>query len=96
MFNVAIDMDVGEVGVSTTNFRGHTVDELTDMCLDHIMIVSKNAPPAIRDQAFEFKETIRGVVKHYMTQAVKSDRTTLYNMMAQEGHEDIAKAILKI
>ena len=55
MFNVAIDMDVGKVGVNTTNFRGHTVDELTDMCLDHIMIVSKNAPPVIRDQAFEFK-----------------------------------------
>ncbi|MBC42664.1 MAG: hypothetical protein CML19_10605 [Pusillimonas sp.] len=95
MFDVSVDMNVGHVDISTTHYRGHSVDDLTDMCLDHIMTVSKNAPPAIRDQAFVYKERIRSVIKHYMTQAVKSDRTTLYNKMTQEGHEDIAKAILK-
>ena len=43
------------VDVVTTDNRGLTPEEITIMCLDKIISVSDNAPPAIKDQAQAFR-----------------------------------------
>tara|TARA_R100000900_G_scaffold131738_1_gene108007 strand:+ start:84 stop:377 length:294 start_codon:yes stop_codon:yes gene_type:complete len=83
-----------KIGVATTINRGHTPAEVAKMCADKLVSVSDNAPPPIKEQANAFKKDILNVVEHYMIQAIKSDRVTLYNRMKQAGHEQLAKAIL--
>ena len=95
MFSVITEIPSDfKVGVATTINRGHTPAEVAKMCADKLVSVSDNAPPPIKDQANAFKKYILNVVEHYMRQAIKSDRVTLYNKFKEAGHEELAKAIL--
>jgi hypothetical protein len=69
--------ELGDVMVMTTDNRGHSVDEITELLLRRIISVADTAPPAIRAQAVEFQDSLRKLIHHYMTEAVKSDRVTL-------------------
>ena len=40
-----------KVEVATTNNRGSTPEEVAQRCVNKIVGISENAPPAIRDQA---------------------------------------------
>ena len=67
MFNGS--SDVGSVMVMATEGRGFTPEEVAERALDKIIYVGSNAHPAIRDQAEAFKDSIRGVLVHYMHEA---------------------------
>jgi len=88
-------MDLGDfkVEVHTTQYRGHTPEEIANFALEKIMYVSKDASPLIRDQAEAFKEHIRAVLVQYLKQAVKSDRTTLANKLREAGHSELIKLL---
>lgn len=88
-------MDLGDfkVEVHTTQYRGHTPEEIANFALEKIMYVSKNANPLIREQAEAFKEHIRAVLVQYLKQAVKSDRTTLANKLREAGHSELIKLL---
>jgi hypothetical protein len=55
--------------------------------------ISETTHPAIRDQAVAFKGTIEKLVTEYLKQAVRSDRTTVYNALQQAGQPELAKLI---
>lgn len=84
------------VKISTTENRGHSVDEIVEMCLDRIIHVSETAPTGIREQALAYKNNLRPVLQFYMKKAVQSDRTTLYNELTRHGLEDAAKIIRRL
>jgi len=88
-------MDLGDfkVEVHTTQYRGHTPEEIANFALEKIMYVSKDANPLIREQAEAFKEHIRAVLVQYLKQAVKSDRTTLANRLREAGHSELIKLL---
>jgi len=86
---------LGNVSVMTTNNRGHSVDEITDLLLRRIINVSDTAPPAIRAQALEFQDILRKVIHHYMVEAVRSDRLTLAGMLRPEA-QHISEIILSL
>lgn len=88
-------MDLGDfkVEVHTTQYRGHTPEEIANFALEKIMYVSKDANPLIREQAEAFKEHIRAVLVQYLKQAVKSDRTTLANKLREAGHSELIKLL---
>ena len=67
------------VGVHTTQDRGHTPEEVAQRCVDRIISIGDETHPLIRDQARAFKEQMVKLVAHYMREAIKSDRTTVYN-----------------
>jgi len=96
MSYVPFDISVGSVEVKTTNNRGFTSDEVAELCVDRLMIVSNDAPPAIRDQAIAHKERMRAVIAVYMKQAIQSDRTTVYNAINDAGHKKLAEYIRKM
>jgi len=83
------------VMVQTTSGRGFTVDEIADRCMERLMLVSRDAPPAIRDQAVAFKDSMRQAVVYFMAEAVKSDRTSIYNILMNNGQPEAANLILK-
>lgn len=85
-----------KVDVATTNHRGFTPEEVAQRCADKIVQVSDTAHPAIRDQARAFKTDVAKIITLYMYEAVKSDRTTLYNALVDAGHPKLAEMIRRL
>jgi hypothetical protein len=84
-----ISGNVGNVMVMTTEDRGFTPEEIAERALDKIIYVGSGAHPAIRDQAEAFKDSIRGVLVHYMHEAVRSHNVTLVNKFKQAGYPEL-------
>lgn len=82
--------------VNTTKGRGFTPEELSEQCVQKLISVSDTAPPAIRDQARAFSKHIETLVAYYMRQAIRSDRTTVYNTLKDAGHPDLAELIRRL
>ena len=84
---------VGTAKVVTTQNTGLTVDYWTDRLLDRIIYVGTDFPSPIQEQALAYKAQIRFVIRHFLVNAIKSDRTTLYNLFTQQGHGDMAEIL---
>jgi hypothetical protein len=84
------------VSVSTTNNRGHTPEEVAKWCVDKLVFVSASAPPEIRDQAEAYRDRVEKIVAHYMKEAIKSDRTTVYNAIKDAGHPSLAEHVRRM
>jgi len=94
-----LNLDVGEepiVAVHTTDGRGFTPDEVAERCVEKLISVSDTAHPAIRDQARAFQKHMEKVVAYYMREAIRSDRTTVYNALNDAGHPELADAIRRL
>ena len=98
MFNLDINVPKDEpvVGVRTTNHRGFTPDELAEQCMEKVISVSDNAHPGIRDQARAFSKHIEKLIAFYMREAVRSDRTTVYNALVDSGNPKLAELIRRL
>jgi hypothetical protein len=96
MFKLAVDSTIGDVVVKTTENRGLSPEELAERAVDQIVSVSDSVDPIVRQQAEAFKNRIYHVVLGIIKQAVKSDRTTLYNEFIQQGHSDIADILRRL
>jgi len=83
----------GDVLVRSTQGRGFTPEEIADMALDRIIYVSGNAPPAIADQAVAYRENIRKVLVHYLSEAVRSHNVTLVSKFKQAGYPELVKIL---
>lgn len=86
----------GDVRAYTTQGRGLNVEEIADMALRRLVHIADTAPPELREQAFQFKANIRRLLIEYMHQAIKSDRTTLYNNLKGSGFPEVAEIVLKL
>ena len=84
------------VGVHTTHDSGHTPEEVAQRCVDKIISIGEETHPLIRDQARAFKEQMVKVVAHYMKEAIKSDRTTVYNELKNAGQPQLAELIRRL
>jgi|TARA_R110002124_G_scaffold49020_1_gene144174 hypothetical protein len=82
-----------KVEVVTTQNRGHTPEEVAELCINKIVGISTTADPIIRQQAEAFKTQIKQVIIHYMKQAIQSDRTTVYNALLDAGEPKLADLI---
>jgi hypothetical protein len=96
MIGTSVFGEVGSVTVRTTQNRGWTPEELADHAMERILAISESATPEVRAQAEAFRDNIHGVIVSALKQAVLSDRTTLYNLLAQQGHNDLAEIIRKL
>jgi deoxyxylulose-5-phosphate synthase len=97
MFKLNLDMtDTPVVTVQTTKGRGFTPDEVAERCVTKLISVADTAHPAIRDQAKAYKMHMEKVVAFYMREAIRSDRTTVYNALVDAGHPDLAEAIRRL
>lgn len=89
-------VQIGSVSAVTTSGKGFSVEHWADRALERIVYVAEGSDAIIKDQAMAFKESIRGVLIHYMKNAIKSDRTTLYNLFIQQGHTDMAEILRRL
>tara|TARA_Y100000004_G_scaffold194171_2_gene258193 strand:+ start:2572 stop:2856 length:285 start_codon:yes stop_codon:yes gene_type:complete len=94
MFELSTNIPL--VTVSTTENRGFTPEEVAQRCVAKIISVSDSAHPGIREQAKAFQEQIEGVVAFYMREAIRSDRTTVSNLLKETGYSELADAIRRL
>ena len=95
-FKLNVPQNESIVQVKTTDKRGFTPEELAERCAEKIISVSDTAHPGIRDQARAFRKHIETVIAFYMRQAIRSDRTTVYNALIDAGHPELADAIRRL
>lgn len=79
------------VDVKTTENRGFTPEEVAERCAERIISISETAPNELKAQAHAFKRDIIRLLSFYMREAIKSDRTNLYNMLLESGEKDLAE-----
>jgi hypothetical protein len=88
--------EIGNALVFTSNNGGHSPEQVAEMALNKIMQVSDTAPPVIRDQAFAHRERLKEVLVFYMSKMARSERTTIWALMKQQGHDDMAEIIRRL
>tara|TARA_R110000803_G_scaffold158314_3_gene222616 strand:+ start:719 stop:1009 length:291 start_codon:yes stop_codon:yes gene_type:complete len=88
--------EIGDALVFTSSNRGHSPEEMAEMALNKIMSVSETAPPVIRDQAFAHRQRLKEVLLFYMSKMCQSERTTIWALMKQQGHDDMAEIIRRL
>ncbi len=93
MFDVEVKANVGGVEVQTTSNRGMTPEEIATSAVNKIISISDDASPLIKMQAEAFRERVFHVIVTSINQGVKSDRTTLYNLLSNQGHRDMAEIL---
>ena len=98
MFKINLDVPQNEnlVDIRTTDGRGFNPDELAEQCVQKIISVSNDTHPAVRDQARAFSKHIEKLIAYYMRQAIRSDRTTVYNAINDAGHPELAELIRRL
>ena len=90
MLDVSASISVGNIEVLTTDNKGHSIEEVAQMAADRILYVADEAPSPIRDQAIEFKNSLKQTLIYYMRQAVEQDRATICAKLRQTGYSDLA------
>jgi len=73
--------------------KGHSPEQMAEMCVNRIVDISDTAHPVIREQARMFRRHMQEVVLSYMKKAVNSDRTTVYNALKEAGHPELAEMV---
>lgn len=96
MFKADGTGDIGTVNVITSDDGGHSPEQIADLALNKIMMVSENAPPVIRDQAIAHREKLREILIYYMNKMAQSERTTLWALFNKQGHGDMAEIIRRL
>ena len=97
MFTDSLSMGKNfSVQIQTTDNRGHTPEEVAERCVNKIIGVSANAHPAIREQAHAYRREMEKIIAIYMRQAIKSDRTTVYNAIKDSGNPKLAEYIRRM
>ena len=96
MFSLDSKTEVGNLGVTTTNNRGHTVEEVAEMATNRLVSISDTAPAPIRAQAHAFKEACKHIITYYMNEAVKNHVCTICNELEKQGQKDLANIIRRL
>ena len=96
MFRMAVESNIGDVVVKTTEHRGLSPEELAERAVEQIVSVSSSVDPVVRQQAEAFRSRIYHVVLGIIKQAIKSDRTTLINEFIQQGQSDTADILRRL
>ena len=95
MLGVNVSIEPGICEVHTTNHRGFTPEEIAGRAIGKIVSVAEGADPVVQEQAEAFKGRIFHVIVNACNDAIQSDRTTLLNLLTQQGHEDMADILRK-
>ena len=87
---------LGDLGVTTTDYRGHSIEEVAKMATDKLISVSDSAPDPIRLQAHAFKEKCQKVIVYYMQEAINNHMCTIGNQLEKQGQQDLANIIRRL
>ena len=90
------DFVLGNVGVTTTDGKGHDPEFWATQATKKICDVSANAPDHIKQQALAFQNQVYTVILYTIKNAIKSQNTTYANLLEKQGHSDMAKILKEL
>ena len=82
--------------VHTTSRRGFTPEELAERCADQIISISDSADPVLQQQAHAFRKQLVKTLIFYLKEAVRCDRTTVYNALNDAEQPQLAEMIRRL
>ena len=62
----SFEISIGDLGVQTTHYRGHTIEEVAEMATNKLISISNGADPAIKAQAHAFRDKCKIVIGFYI------------------------------
>ena len=96
MFSFESETQVGNLGVTTKDNRGHTIEEVAEMATNKIVSISDTAPAPIKAQAHAFKNACHKIIVYYMQEAVNNHMCTICNLLEKQGQKDLANIIRRL
>jgi len=87
---------LGSITVDTQQYRGHPPEYWAEKATERICGISENAAPHIKQQAEAFRLSIYNTILYYIKQSINSERCTMKNILAKQGHDDLAKILTEI
>ena len=96
MLELSATVQPGICEVHTTEYRGFTPEEIAERAVPKVVSVAESADPEVREQAEAFKNRLFNVIVNACNDAIRSDRTTLTNLLDQQGHQDMAAILRKL
>tara|TARA_R110000796_G_scaffold61047_1_gene141223 strand:- start:2795 stop:3085 length:291 start_codon:yes stop_codon:yes gene_type:complete len=96
MFDSDSATAIADPFVFTSTNRGHSPEEMAEMAMNKIMVVSDTAPPVIKEQALAHRDKLKAILISYMERMAQSERTTIWALLKQQGHEDMAEIIRRL
>ena len=84
------------ITVDTQQYRGHPPEYWAQKATERICGISENAAPHIKQQAEAFRLSIYNTILYYIKQSINSERCTMKNILAKQGHEDLANILTEI
>ena len=96
MISFETGVQVSSVNVMTSDEGGHTTEQIVDLAMDKILLVSDTAPPAIKEQAEVFQDNKRRVLYHYLELARKEERASIAHKMTKAGNGEMAELVRRI
>ena len=96
MFSFESETQVGNLGVTTKDNRGHTIEEVAEMATNKIVSISDTAPAPIKAQAHAFKNACHKIIVYCMQEAVNNHMCTICNLLENQGQKDLANIIRRL
>ena len=96
MIEIDTTSTLGSIGVSTTEYKGHTPEFWAERCTERICGISDSAEPHVRQQAEAYRLAIYSAILYYIKQAMNSQVVTMHNVLQQQGHKDLAKILQEL
>ena len=96
MIEVDTELKLGEIGVVTSQNRGHPPEFWAERCAARMCGISENADGHIRQQAEAFRLAIYSAILYHIKEAINSERCTMRNLLNAQGHEDLAKILKEL
>jgi|TARA_R110000823_G_scaffold261417_1_gene382124 hypothetical protein len=90
------EISIGDLGVQTTQNRGHTVEEIAEMATNKLISISDTADPMVKAQAHAFRDKCKMVITFYVQEGIKNHICTVCNQLEQQGHKDLANIIRRL
>ena len=96
MFSLNSETEVGTLGVTTTEHRGHTIEEVAMRAIEKVISISDTAPAPIKAQAHAFKNACHKIIVYYMQEAINNHMCTICNQLENQGQQDLANIIRRL
>mgnify|MGYP003133935029 FL=1 len=90
------EISIGDLGVQTTQNRGHTVEEIAEMATNKLISISDTADPMVKAQAHAFRDKCKMVITFYVQEGIKNHICTVCNKLEKQGHSDLANIIRRL
>ena len=90
------ELSIGDLGVTTTHNRGHSVEELAEMATNKLISISEDADPMVKAQAYAFRDKTKMVITYYVKEGIKNHICTVCNELEKQGHKDLANIIRRL